>query len=90
MIKILARLVANIRGWFAYVKVRIGNVSLFSRTYRNELYIVCGSIEELYRFKCSKAVIKRLKGIVEKEMIRNRMDKKFDRFLVKKGLKKGE
>lgn len=86
MIKIILEIFSRLKAWFA--SIEIGRVSFLNRTYKNELYIVCGSIESLYQYKYSKAVIKRLKGIVEKEMRRKRMDKEFDRFLVKKGLKK--
>ncbi|HPV97932.1 MAG TPA: hypothetical protein PLZ78_08910 [Spirochaetota bacterium] len=84
MIEIFSRL----KAWFASLEIGKIAFSMFNRTYKNELYIVCGSIESLYQYKHGRAVIKRLKGIVGKEMARKKLDARFDRFLVRKGLMK--
>jgi len=83
----------KIKSWFANIELH--NVSLFNRTYKQELYVVCDSLERLYQYKKLSQLdkdiemakdLKNLKTVIDIRMKREGANKNFDKFLTKKKL----
>lgn len=80
--KTIIQMFNHLRAWF----VSIGNISMFNRTYKTELIIVCNTIERLgsmARTPTEKKAITIVKRIIKNRASRAGVEAHLDKFLDK-------
>ena len=76
----------RIKSWFANIEIKVGNICLFGRSYKTELYIVCDSLEQWDKDCSGKGnkAARIVKRVISSRMAHARLDDQFDRFLKQK------